>query len=409
MPETQYDLTVALTRYEPYVSGMAQTARSIAEGMANRGWRVAVVAAQHDPALPLRDTIGGVEVYRAPLLTKTDRAVVAPRFTLLAARLARHSSVLHLHLPVAGAGLLTALCGHTPVVSILDGDRHLAPDRLGRALGRASNLTARAAIRCSAAVVATSSDQVRGSRFWPVMQERDVIPITPPCLDRRGGRPRYRETTDLHVGFLGRIAEDKGVEYLVRAFQRIAAPSARLLIAGDYTGAGGGNLASVQAAIDQDNRIRILGELRGREVDDLYASIDVFAAPTVTCSFGIGLAEAIMCGVPSVTTDLPGARYPITSTGFGQLVPPRDTAALARAILYLAGAPREWRDHKAKAARARFCVAASLDAHEVLFTSLVHAHRAARMAPAATEGSTDERTTARLSDHPELQLRQHYR
>jgi glycosyltransferase involved in cell wall biosynthesis len=371
MPDKDYDLTVAVTYYDPYVSGLTHTARGIAEGMASRGWRVAVVAAQHDPDLPLRDTVGGVDVYRSPVLMRVSRAVVAPRYPLLAGQLARQSSLLHINLPMPEAGLLMPLAGPVPVVSRLHTDPYLPPSRFSRVFVRATDVTSRAAIRCSAAVVASSHDQARASRFWPVIRRRNFTPITPPCADRRGGQPRYRENRALHVGFLGRIVEDKGIRYLVRAFQRIADPDARLLIAGNYhTVAGGSNLAAVQAEIERDSRVRILGELRGREVDDFYASIDVFTLPAVAGSFGIVLAEALMCGIPSVTTDLPGNRYPVTSTGFGRVVPPRDPDALACAIVELATMPRDWREQKARAARARFSTAASLDAHEVLFTTL---------------------------------------
>jgi glycosyltransferase involved in cell wall biosynthesis len=234
-----------------------------------------------------------------------------------------------------------------------------------------SNATARATVRRSDAVVATSFDQAYASRCWPVMRERNFVAIAPPCLDRRGGQPRYRETAGLHVGFLGRIVEDKGIRYLVQAFQRLTDPDARLLVAGNYHAvAGGSNLPEIQAEVARDSRIRILGELRGKEVDDFYASIDVFALPSVAESFGIAQAEAIMCGVPSVTTDLPGGRYPVTSTGLGRVVPPRDPVALENAILQLAATPRTSWERKAAAARERFSVAACLDAHEALFTSV---------------------------------------
>jgi glycosyltransferase involved in cell wall biosynthesis len=250
---------------------------------------------------------------------------------------------------------------------------------------RASNYTSRAAIRHSDAVVASSRDQAHASRFWPLMLTSDFVPIAPPCEDRRGGQPRYREGGGLHVGFLGRIVEEKGIGYLIRAFQQLPDPEARLLIAGNYHAvAGGSNLDQVQAEIDRDSRIRILGELRGREVNDFYASIDVFALPAVAGSFAIALAEAIMCGVPSVTTDLPGVRFPVTSTGLGQVVPPRDPAALQRAITDVATTPLDWRQRRARHARARFSAAACLDAHELLFTSLIeqNSSRVPRMPPA---------------------------
>lgn len=367
----KYDLTFALTYYEPYLSGLTCATRGIAEGMAARGWRVAVVAAQHHPDLPLRDTVAGVDVYRSPVLMRASRAFIAPRYPLLAGRLARDSSVLYLNLPMAEAALVAPLCGRTPVVSMLHMDLYLPPSRFSQMIVHASDAASRAAIRSSAAVVASSNDQAHASRFWPQMRDRNFTPIAPPCRDRRGGQPRYRENGGLHIGFLGRIVEEKGIRYLVRAFQRITDPDARLLIAGNYESvAGGSNLADIQTETAQDSRVRILGELRGNEINDFYASIDVFALPSVAASFGIGQAEAIMCGVPSVTTDLPGGRYPVTATGFGLVIPPRDPVALEKAIVELAAAPREWRERKAKAARERFCLAACLDAHEALFISL---------------------------------------
>lgn len=369
--DPKYDLTVALTYYEPYISGLTHTARCIAEGMVERGWRVAVVAAQHDPELPRRETMRGVDVYRAPVLARVNRAFVAPAYPVLAGRLARESGIMFLNLPMAEGAVVASLSGRTPVVSMVHIDLYLPPSRFSRAIVRASDLTSRAAIRRSAAVVAYSEDQAHASQFWPLMRDRGFTPIAAPCLDRRNGRPRYRESGGLHVGFLGRIVEEKGIPYLIRAFRQIAEPDARLLIAGNYHAvAGGSNLSDIQAEVAGDSRIRILGELRGKEVDDFYASIDVFALPSVAESFGIVQAEAMMCGIPSVTTDLPGGRYPVVSTGFGRVIPPRDPVALEKAIRELAASPQEWRDRKAKEAREQFSVAACLDAYEALFTSL---------------------------------------
>jgi glycosyltransferase involved in cell wall biosynthesis len=366
--DPQYDLTVALTYYTPYMSGVTHTARTVAEGMAARGWRVAVVTTQHDQSVPRHETLAGVDVYRSPVLGQVTRAQVSPAYPIEAARIARRSSVLYLNLPMAEAALLARLARPTPIVSMLHIDLYLPPGLLNQIAVRASDVTSRAAIRRSAAVITNSEDQAHASKFWPLVREREFRPIPAPCLDRRGGQPRYRRTSGLHVGFLGRIVEDKGIVYLVRAFRRIAAPDARLLIAGNYkTVMGGDNLADIRAEIGADNRIQVLGELRGQEINDFYASIDVFALPSVAESFGIVQAEAMMCGVPSVTSDLPGGRYPVLATQFGTLVPPRDPEALQRAILQLAATPAGWREAKAREARKLFAAARSLDAHEEVF------------------------------------------
>nr|MDT0656792.1 glycosyltransferase family 4 protein [Micromonospora sp. DSM 115978] len=365
----EYDLTVALTYYEPYVSGLTHTARTVAEGMVARGWRVAVATSQHDRSVPRRETIGGVDVYRSPVIGRVSRAQVSPTYPVMTAGLARRSGVLYLNLPMAEAAMVAWLTRRTPIVSILHIDLYLPPGTINRIAMRASDATSRSALRRSAAVVANSEDQAHASKFWPLMRQRPFRPIPAPCLDRRGGQPRYRRSGGLHIGFLGRIVEDKGIPYLVRAFRRIADPDARLLIGGNYqTVMGGDNLADIRAEIGADSRIEVLGELRGQEIDDFYASIDVFALPSVAESFGIVQAEAMMCGVPSVTTDLPGGRYPVLATQFGTLVPPRDPAALHRALLAQAGAPADWREAKAREARKLFTADRSLDEYEELFT-----------------------------------------
>jgi glycosyltransferase involved in cell wall biosynthesis len=160
--------------------------------------------------------------------------------------------------------------------------------------------------------------------------------IAPPCLDRRGGRPTFRDGTGLHVGFVGRIVEEKGLEYLVEGFRRLEDPDARLLVAGDHTKIAGGSVVDrVRRAIGDDPRVRLLGFLPDESLPDLYASLDVFALPSVNSfeAFGIVQVEAMMAGVPSLASDLPGVRVPVQRTGFGSIVPPRDAGAIHAALV----------------------------------------------------------------------------
>lgn len=308
---TRFDCTLVVNYYTPYVSGLTETVREVAEGLAARGRRVAVVAARHEPSLPRHEIRNGVEIFRAPVVTTVDRGPVSPAFPLLAGRIGRSSSVVNLHTPMLEAGLISRLCGDARVVTTYHIDLWLEPSLVGKVAERAVDAAARSAMRRSAAVVVNSDDQARYSRLWPTMRGRAVHSIPAPCQDRRGGEPVYRETGGLHVGFAGRIAPEKGLEYLVRSFRRIDDPDARLLLAGDYENvAGGSSVESVRAAIGDDRRVRLLGLLSGREISDFYASIDVFTLPSIAESFGIAQAEAMMTGVPSLTTDIPGGRFP---------------------------------------------------------------------------------------------------
>ncbi|GAA4452055.1 glycosyltransferase family 4 protein [Phytohabitans houttuyneae] len=363
-----YDLCVAVNYYAPYVSGLTEVARVLAEGLAARGWRVAVVASQHDKTLPLRESREGVDVYRSPMVASISRGPVCPGFARLVRRVARRSRVVNLHLPMLEGAAITGLPLRVPVVSTYHIDLWLPPTLVTRAAMAAVRVSSRITLRRSDAVVVNSDDQARHSQLWPVLRDSRRSAIAAPCLDRRGGEPAYRETSGPHIGFLGRIVPDKGLDYLVEAFAGITDPQARLLVGGDYlTVAGGSVIDRVRAAAERDSRIRILGLLRGRQINDFYASIDAFALPSVAESFGIAQAEAMMCGVPSVTSDLPGGRYPVVATGMGAVVQPRDPVGLRAALLDVLGWDADARRQGGKRAREEFGVDGCIDRYAALF------------------------------------------
>ncbi|MEV0393640.1 glycosyltransferase family 4 protein [Polymorphospora rubra] len=383
-PDDRFDVTVALDYYAPYVSGLTETARMIAEGLAARGMRIAVACSRHDRALPPYEVIAGVHVFRAPVLARIRKGVLSPGLPGLVARLAARSAVLHVHLPMPEAVVVAALTRRVPLVATHHIDAFLPAGPVNGIGMRLADASAGAAVRRAALVVVNSDDQARGSRLWPLLRRRPTLAVPAPCADRGGGRPTLRDGAGLHVGFLGRIADEKGIEYLIRAFRTLDDPAARLLVGGDYEGvAGGSNIDRLRAEAAGDPRIRFLGLLRGDGIRDFYASIDVFALPSIAESFGIVQVEAMMAGIPSVTTDLAGGRFPVQATGFGRVVPTRDPAALRRAILELAELPAEARELGRKKANELFGLDSCVDAYE----SALRAVMAGRLPAGATTQS----------------------
>jgi glycosyltransferase involved in cell wall biosynthesis len=220
-------------------------------------------------------------------------------------------------------------------------------------------------------VVPSSDDYASNSRVWAAMAGR-TWPISPPCQLREGGQPRFRRTSGQHVGFLGRIVEEKGLEFLVEGFLRQAGEDDRLLIGGDYAKVAGGSVIdAVRRSAEGDPRVEFLGFLPDDALDDFYASLDVFALPSVNSleAFGIVQVEAMMVGVPSMASDIPGVRTPVQSTGFGEIVPPRDPGGVARALTSLAAADLD-REAGGQRTRDVYGVSRTLAAYEDLFDRL---------------------------------------
>jgi glycosyltransferase involved in cell wall biosynthesis len=388
MGDNEFDVAIIINYYAPYVSGLTIYAQRLAEGLVERGRRVAVVAVQHDKSLPLREVRAGVSVFRAPVRRTIGRGPVSPQFVSLARRVARKSAIVNPHVPMLEVAPLALGVRDRPLVTTHHIDLRLPAGVVNAVATRAVDVSTLAAMRLSDAVVVNSADQARGSRLWAVIRRSNWRGIAAPCLDRRGGEPIYRDGRGLHIGFLGRIVEEKGIEYLIRAFQLLDDPDARLLIGGDWIKvAGGGIEHRLRPLIGDDKRVRMLGLLSGSQIDNFYASIDVFVLPSISESFGIVQAEAMMADVPSVTTDLAGGRYPVLATGFGRRVPPRDPIALARAITDLAALTPEQRVEGGRRARASFGTEIFFDSYQALFDELT----AGSATPASSESSQSQR------------------
>lgn len=367
-----YDLTVALTYYTPYVSGLTEVARAVAEGMASRGARVAVATTRHDAASPARERVNGVDVHRAPVRARVGRGVISPGFTTLARGLARRSAVLNLHLPMLEAGLLTRGLPETAVVATHHDDVWLPTSVTGRVQTAIVDRSVGRALSDADAVVVNNEDHARGSRHWPLMAETGITAVPPPCRIRRRTAPAFRDGTGPHYGFLGRLAPEKALDLAIRAFRTIDDPDARLIIAGEDTRiAGGGVARDLRALAADDTRVRFTGFLEDHEVDELYSSLDAFVLPSIAEeSFGISQVEAMMLGVPSIASDLPGMRQPVLTTGFGRHFPAGDVAALAEAMTAVAALGPAARSAGAERARQQYGASACLDRYETLFGTL---------------------------------------
>ena len=130
------------------------------------------------------------------------------------------------------------------------------------------------------------------------------------------------------VAFIGRLEPVKGGDVLIDAAAR-AHTRPRVVIAGDGT-----QRAALEArARDLGVDAELLGEVRGRDLDAVFARADVVAIPSVvlanerTEGSPMVALEAMAAGVPVVASDVGGLRdLPVVR------VPPRDPDALARAL-----------------------------------------------------------------------------
>jgi phosphatidylinositol alpha-mannosyltransferase len=135
-----------------------------------------------------------------------------------------------------------------------------------------------------------------------------------------------------NILYVGRFDPRKGLPELMRACGRLRAEGLefRLILVGD--GRLRGTLERAARRL-LPGRVVFEGQVPHERLPRYYATADVFCTPARGSeSFGLVLLEAMAQGVPIVATDIPGYRSVVTHGSEALLVPPRDPAALARAL-----------------------------------------------------------------------------
>jgi len=180
--------------------------------------------------------------------------------------------------------------------------------------------------------------------------------IKPPQRDEEARRQLAKKFPPRKyvIGFIGRIAAEKGIEYLLEAI-----PLLQKKLTNDFLIV----LAGPQAIGEKQYREKInsllkkyhesvvmLGELRDHELGAFYSLMDILVLPSVnsTEAFGMVQVEAMLCGTPVVASDLPGVRVPVRVTGMGALITPKDPNDLAEKIIHVLQNKKRYHKEKEK-------------------------------------------------------------
>ena len=140
------------------------------------------------------------------------------------------------------------------------------------------------------------------------------------------------------VGFVGRIARDKGIATLLEAWRRLRTLEDRywLVVVGDLDATDpvdGTTLAALRA----DPRVVMAGRLE--QVATAYAALDVLVLPSLREGLGNVLVEAAAMELPVVASRIPGCVDAVQHGVTGELVPAADPARWCAAIARYLGDP----------------------------------------------------------------------
>lgn len=248
---------------------------------------------------------------------------------------AEKPDLVHLH-SRRGAdvhGVLAASAARIPIVITRRVDRPPAP------------LVGRWALARSARVVAISQRIAHGLAEAGVPQQKiacvpsavDPAPFAQPAARADLVRACGLRDDDVIVAVVAQLAEHKGHRYLLDALPAIAAavPNVRVVFFG--RGALGPALSAQAESLGVADRLVMAGFRT--DLPALLGAVDAVVHPATSEGLGVALLEAAAARRPIVASATGGIPEIVEDGRTGLLVPPRDSAALAQAVIRVLSEP----------------------------------------------------------------------
>jgi len=365
-------LLIVLTYFRPHISGLTIYAERLAQAMVQRGHQVTVLTSRYLPDLPTMEVQEGVKIVRAPVLFRLSKGVIMPTFGMLANQLVAEHDAIQLHLPqfdAAGVALRGRLM-KKPTVITYHCDLLMPPGLMARSANLAVKVMNNLAALATHRIVTYTRDYAEHSPYLRrYMHKLHVIPppVELPQVSREAvagfARQHNPERRQPVIGMAARFATEKGVEVVLNAMPRILQefPRAQVQFAGPYQKIIGEEryferLSPIIQDYQEKGSWRFVGSLNPQQIAAFYPNLDLLVLPSLnsTEAFGLVQIEAMMNGVPSIASDLPGVRQPVRLHEMGKVIPIGDADALAEAAIEIVRHPLDYRrDPEAIAARYR--------------------------------------------------------
>lgn len=164
---------------------------------------------------------------------------------------------------------------------------------------------------------------------WNGLDKMDNVVLT--RESRNKAKAQFGIASNAFVfGFAGRHTYQKNIKLAIQAFANLSNAKAIFLVAG--SGDETNELLKYASDLGISNQLKWPGYLDDKEMNSFYQAIDVFVLPSSFEGFPLVLIEAMIRGVPCISTAVDGSVEALNYGKVGFLVPLNDAQAMSKAM-----------------------------------------------------------------------------
>jgi glycosyltransferase involved in cell wall biosynthesis len=334
-------ILISVSYYAPHISGLTNSIKNLAEGLANKTNSISVLTTQHKRTLSLNEVINKVQVYRVPYALKLQKGFIMPFYFIPLIKQLWKNDCIFINLPQAEGiiGAIVARLLGKKVVSVYACEVSLPKSFSTFIIEQVLTFSHFVTLTLSHKVVTLSDDYAEHTKLLHHFKKK-TVEIYPYIKNPiRSSSFTVESDKKYRIGFLGRISAEKGLEYLLEAvpiLKKQLGDNFVLLLAGPKAVGEEKYIQRIESlAKKHSNNVEFVSELADNKMAAFYASLDVLVLPSInaTEAFGMVQVEAMLCGIPVVASNLPGVRVPVLETGMGEIAKKEDSVDLANKIV----------------------------------------------------------------------------
>lgn len=331
------------TYFYPYTSGITTYPLKIFSYLSKKKFQITVLTFKHNPQLKDREIYHNISIIRMPFLFRLSKGFISWQSFFVFLKYIKKNDLILINIPNAEALALVLLAKlfKKKVICIFHCQVFLPATLFNQIINFLLNIVIKCQLYLSDQIIFYTHDYFNSLKLNNLKDKAFFVypPLSLSKPDKKYQiQLKQQKKNKIWLGFAGRIAQEKGIEYLIKAITMLAIKNLELVIAGPTGKAVVGEEVYYQKMISllKNNQInyRLLGTLDNGRLTAFYQYIDILILPSInqTEAFGMVQVESMLAGTAVISSNLPGVRVPIQLTKMGLVVDKENPSAIAKAI-----------------------------------------------------------------------------